>query len=205
MEQEGYSPYQVKHLFDTIENLIIETREPSIFGGWLHAAFLYGSYAQFSCTRKLQYVSDYLQWETAAMNLQNTCNLDEGMRLKGHFSSRKAENLYINTKPLLQQILIISHSTSDKAALIKEVVRMIIETFPETTSVSDEELRRKPMSSRTADLPSMEETFVLPDEKGKDSELTNEKKQSNDEQDQKIKRRNPPTTILMKSWIKKVI
>lgn len=189
MEQEGYSPYQVKHLFDTIENLIIETREPSIFGGWLHAAFLYGSYAQFSCTRKLQYVSDYLQWETAVMNLQNTCNLDEGMILKGHFSSRKAENLYINTKPLLQQILNISHSTSDKAALIKEVVRMVIETFPETTSVSDEELRRKPMSSRTADLPSMEETFVLPDEKGKDSELTNEKKQSNDEQDQKNKKK----------------
>ena len=35
----------------------------------------------------------------------------------------------------------------------------------------------------------MEETFVLPDEKGKDSELTNEKKQSNDEQDQKNKKK----------------
>ena len=173
---EGYSPNQVKHVFNVIENLIIETREPSVFGGWLHSAFLYGSYTQFSCTRKLQYISDYLQWETAIKNMQNTCNLEDGMRIKGHFSNEKAKELYEKTKPLIQDILNMSQSTTDKLAIIKEVARMVIEAFPETSKVSDEELHRKPMNSRTADLPSMDETFILPDDTGKDSELVDKEK-----------------------------
>ncbi|MDU0939082.1 MAG: hypothetical protein E7A81_02190 [Clostridiales bacterium] len=178
---EGYSPHQVKHVFDVIENLIIETREPSVFGGWLHSAFLYGSYTQYSCTRKLQYIQDHLQWETAILNLQNTCNLEDGMRLRGHFSSEKAKDLYERTKPMIEDILNSSHSTSDKVAIIKDVVRMVIDTFPETRSVSDEELHRKPMNSRTADLPSIEENLLLPDETGQESELTDEDKRENKE------------------------
>lgn len=178
---EGYSPHQVKHVFDVIENLIIETREPSVFGGWLHSAFLYGSYTQYSCTRKLQYIHDHLQWETAILNLQNTCNLEDGMRLRGHFSSEKAKDLYERTKPMIEDILNSSHSTSDKVAIIKDVVRMVIDTFPETRSVSDEELHRKPMNSRTADLPSIEENLLLPDETGQESELTDEDKRENKE------------------------
>ena len=97
MSLEGYSPHQVKHIFDVIENLIVDSREPSIFGGWLHSAFLYGSYSDYVCSPRLQHTPEQLQWERAISHLQNSFHLDEGMRLKGHFNSDKSEALYEKT------------------------------------------------------------------------------------------------------------
>ncbi len=178
MALEGYSPYQVKHIFDVIENLIVDSREPSIFGGWLHAAFLYGSYSDYVCSPRLQHTPEHMQWERAISHLQNSCNLEEGMRLKGYFSGEKAGKLYEETKPLLEQIISFSYTSSDKMFLIKDVTRMVLNAFNDTAKMSDEEMSRRPIQSRRAELPGMEENVVLPDPNASE-ETVNKNKEDN--------------------------
>ena len=186
MSLEGYSPHQVKHIFDVIENLIVDSREPSIFGGWLHSAFLYGSYSDYVCSPRLQHTPEQLQWERAISHLQNSFHLDEGMRLKGHFNSDKSEALYEKTKPLLEKIISYSYTSSEKMFLIKDVVRMVIDAFQDSPVMSDAEMRRRPVESRRADLPGLEEKVVLPDPKaGNETVNENKEDKNGDEREEK--------------------
>ena len=160
---EGYPPNKVSHIFNVIEDLIIESREASVFGGWVHSAFLYGSYVNFMCSPRIEQNAPADQWEAAVINLRDSINLNMGLRLKGRFSSWKAGELYSKTKPMLERIVNLSHSGADKFNLMKDIARMILDTFPESKKLSDEEMLRKPLDSRVAQLPDMPRNVMLPD------------------------------------------
>ena len=163
---EGYPPNKVSHIFNVIEDLIIESREPSVFGGWVHSAFLYGSYVNFMCSPRIEQNAPKDQWEAAVINLRDSINLNMGMRLKGRFSSWKAGELYSRTRPMLERVVNLSYTGADKFNLMKDIARMIIDAFPDTKKLSDEEMSRKPLDSRVAQLPDMPRNVMLPDMDG---------------------------------------
>ena len=164
---EGYPPEKVSRIFNVIEDLVIESREPSVFGGWVHSAFVYGSYINYLCSPKLDMLEPEKQWEAAVTNLRDSMNLDRGVRLKGRFTSFDAWEAYSKTRPLLERIVNFSYSSSEKFNLMKEVAKIVLDSFPETEALSEEELKRKPLESRIAELPAMQSPVAFPDADGK--------------------------------------
>ncbi len=163
---EGYPPEKVSRIFNVIEDLIIESREPSVFGGWVHSAFIYGSYINYICTPKLEFVEPERQWETAVTNLRDSINLDRGVRLNGKFSSFKAMEVYTKTYPLLEKIVNFSYTSSEKFNLMKDVVKAVLDAFPAVKELSEAEMARKPMDSRVAEPPDMPSPVAFPDADG---------------------------------------
>lgn len=167
LELEGYDPHQVKYIFDVVEDLVIESREPSIFGGWVHAACQYGSYVSFMCASRIDTMPVERQWAAALHNLRDTCNFESGMRFKGRMTGFKAKEVWVKIKPMLEKILSFTYTTSEKGTLLKNIARIILEVFPHTERLSDEELARKPLESRLAELPKLPHDVALPNPDGK--------------------------------------
>lgn len=167
---QGYDAHQVQYIFDLVEDLIVESREPSIFGGWVHAACMYGSYISFLCAPRIDTMQPERQWAAALHNIRDTCNFEKGMRFKGRITSFRAKEVWVTIKPMLEKILRFSYSTSEKGRLLREIAVVILEHFPNSERLSDEDLARKPIESRPAELPKLPHDVALPNKDGKTKE-----------------------------------
>ena len=170
MVLRGYDAHQVQYIFDIVEDLVVESREPTIFGGWVHSACMYGSYTSFLCAPKLDGLSPEQQWAAALCHVRDTCNFESGMRFKGKFTSFKAKEVWVKIKPMIEKILQFTYTTSEKGALLREIAVVILEAFPQSDRLSDEDLARKPLESRLAELPRLPNDIALPNKDGKTRE-----------------------------------